>query len=266
MPTFSFLFNRFAHNSVGRSYDHLHPEIFNLFEEDRINTVIQELIPHLDAKPQCLDFGCGTGNITSKLLSFGFPTLSADISPINVQAVSDSFSSSELSTSLLLSEGYSELNDFKFDLIYTYSVLHHIPDYRLAVQHLLSLLKPKGFLVIDHEKTSDYYLRIQEYLSLYRRLDSRTAIQRAFSASPRHYLQKIGSIFLPRFQIDGDMHVWPDDYVSYDEIIADSSSSADVFARYSYLGYSLHYDRQAFEDARKHRYNDYEVLILRGSY
>ena len=64
-------------------YEHLHKEIFNPIEQERLSKALSTAIKAVrtNSKPlTALDYGCGSGNLTRVLIEAGIETVSADIS------------------------------------------------------------------------------------------------------------------------------------------------------------------------------------------
>jgi len=262
----SFDFNKFVHENISSQYNKIHPEIFNEHESNRIDSVIMQIRHNLNPDPICLDFGCCTGNITSHFLSNSLKSISVDISQSNINYVISKFSgSSYFSDAFAISEDYNELSSYTFDLIYIYSVLHHIPDYLAACEFLAQLLNPGAFLVIDHEKNSNYFSDLSRFRDLYNDLDSSSYFPRFYrKLTFRNILHRLSGIFIdPRFQIDGDIHVWPDDHIDAHAIIK-SLSFMELVDHKSYFGFSSNFDYTKFLSASADASNaDTDCLILR---
>ena len=47
--------------------------------------------------------------------------------------------------------------DGSYDMVATYSVLHHVPDYLRIVEEMARVLKPGGILYLDHEASDSYW-------------------------------------------------------------------------------------------------------------
>ena len=150
------------HDSVANTYDARHPEINNPTEQRRLRRTIQDIVSHVPAtNRRALDFGAGTGNLTSKLLSHGLEVWAADVSQgmLNVLARREAVTAGEarLHTQLLTGEFPLAFPDAYFGLAAAYSVLHHVPDYREAVRELARVVAPGGVLLIDHEHNADHW-------------------------------------------------------------------------------------------------------------
>jgi 2-polyprenyl-3-methyl-5-hydroxy-6-metoxy-1,4-benzoquinol methylase len=155
-----------VHKAESQFYDKIHHEIFNPFERRRLTNEIQQLLPNGRGK-LAMDFGCGTGNLTSILLKQGFDVVAADISPDMLSVLKEKFPSrianGTLKT-LKLARGQTRIVwPTKFSAILMYSVLHHIYNVEGVLSGLCANLAPGGTMVIEHE-VGDGYWRLQKSL------------------------------------------------------------------------------------------------------
>lgn len=76
-------YNKLAHDFIASSYDDRHIEIYNPTEQKRIKEAIQNAFSYIktnSARYKVMDFGSGTGNLTSHLIELDADILAADIS------------------------------------------------------------------------------------------------------------------------------------------------------------------------------------------
>ncbi len=146
------------HKIEAKHYDRIHPEEFNWFEQGRIWRDLKFIRSKLGKEPLVLDVGCGTGNLTLKLLESGCVVRGVDISADMVAVLTEKIPGRVKEKTKLSVEN---IEDFignckeSFDCIVTSSVLHHLPDYIQALEKALKLLKPGGWLYITHEPAKD---------------------------------------------------------------------------------------------------------------
>lgn len=214
------------HDQVAGIYNNRHKEIYNPTEQKRLQIQLNQAFGMVtSSNPRLLDFGCGTGNLTEKLLPFGREVWAADVSPRMLETIEQKFpkyvEKEKLHCFLLSGDFPLPFPDRHFSFIATYSVLHHVPDYLEAVRELCRLLDDGGVLYIDHEVNANYwhppiFLRIYRILIepgyFLNRIITRT--KNLFGVS-ENVPDKEDEIFE-----EGDIHVHPDDHIEWDAIAA----------------------------------------------
>lgn len=174
--------------------------------------------------PRVLDFGTGAGNLTSHFLKLGCHVTAADVSEGCLVQVRRSFheTADRLETVLLNGQDLIGFKDNSFDICGTYSVLHHVPDYLLAVRELARVTKPGGIIFIDHESSPGSWKTSsvgEEYLDQIRALIKPTFLQRWSPAAFIHrVVVKWHKLQNPRYQEEGDIHIWEDDHIEWEQI------------------------------------------------
>jgi ubiquinone/menaquinone biosynthesis C-methylase UbiE len=250
-------------------YEHAHGDIFNSIEQQRLHGMLREAVKSVRTRAeriQSLDFGCGSGNVTRHLIELGTCTTSADLSDDFLKDIRRKFSGSGLSETLKLNgRDLSNVPDAQFDLVATYSVLHHVPDYLAIVRELCRVVKPGGVLYIDHEATETYYEKPAAYVEFLRKARPRVNWRRFLSLAldVRGYVHILRRLRNPRYKREGDIHVWPDDRIEWDKIETILTDQGfEIIARQDYLLYKAIYDLQIYNQY-KDRCTDERVLIAR---
>ena len=251
------------------AYEHVHGDIFNSIEQQRLHSMLREALKAVQtgATPvKALDFGCGSGNLTRHLIDLGIFTVSADLSDDFLKEIRRKFSDTRLSDTLKLNGvDLANVPDAQFDLVATYSVLHHVPDYLAIVKEMGRVIKPGGVLYIDHEVTETYYQRPPVYVEFLKRVRPRVNWRRWLSLvldvrGYRHLLRRLAN---PRYKREGDIHVWPDDHIEWDKIEQVLLSEGfEVVHRHDYLLYKAIYDLRVYHEYED-RCADERVLIAR---
>jgi len=164
--------NKVVHDKIAPFYDSRHVEIFNPEEQKRIKSVLIRAVSEIKTEspqPIVLDFGAGTGNLTYHLMDLNVRVVAADISENSLQQLISKVSKKDgLSIKILHGEDLSQFNDNSFDMVATYSVLHHISNYLKIVEEFVRVVKPGGVIYIDHEVCPSYWehnVLYQAYLS-----------------------------------------------------------------------------------------------------
>lgn len=262
-------FNRRVNDRVSRKYERLHGEIFNSIEQKRLHKALNVAVEAVKtgAKPlKALDYGCGSGNLTRHLIELGMETVSADISEGFLALIERNFAQTGLSKVLAVNgKDLSNLPSDQFDLVATYSVLHHVPDYLHIVKEMGRVLKPDGVIYIDHEVNESYFKRPKEYVAFLRKARPAVNFKRYLRLllDVKGYVHIFRRIMNPRYKREGDVHVWPDDHIEWDQIEQLLTSEGfEIILKEDYLLYRNHYDLDAYNEY-KDRCADERVLIAR---
>ena len=121
-------------DKAARSYDLKHQEIYNDIEQNRLDCVLRELISDLPPGAKALDFGSGTGNVTAKLLNLGCQVTAADVSREALAFLRKKLGNDAHLETILLTGKDLPFESGTFDMVVSYSVLHHISDYLNALR------------------------------------------------------------------------------------------------------------------------------------
>jgi ubiquinone/menaquinone biosynthesis C-methylase UbiE len=253
-----------VHDRVATRYEQTHDEIFNDFEQSRLKEALgraKAAIATGADRPQALDFGCGSGNLTRRLLGLGFEVVAADVSRRFLDLVERRHRDDAVTVCQLDGTGLGEMADDGFDLAAAYSVLHHVPDYLAAVAEMARVIRPGGILYIDHEHSPGYWEEdpvYSEFVRTGRRFDWRKFLE------PHNYYGKLRRALIdPKYSNEGDIHVWPDDHVEWGDIdrcLADRGFEP-LFAE-DYLVYRAGYRPDAYARYRS-RCTDMRVAAWR---
>jgi ubiquinone/menaquinone biosynthesis C-methylase UbiE len=251
------------HNRVARKYEATHGEIFNDVEQARLRDTLGEAVAAVMTgcdSFRALDFGCGSGNLTGHLLALGLEVTAADVAQGFLELVASRYSSELLDTFQLNGRDLSGLDDESFDIVATYSVLHHVPDYLSACREMARVTRKGGVVVIDHEASPNAWIS-DEALEHFRKAGSRFDWRKYLV--PMNYVHRLRRIFDPRYSNEGDIHVWPDDHIEWDRIseqmIADGF---EIVVQQDYLLYRKLYLREVYEQY-KDRCADTRVMVFR---
>lgn len=256
-----------AHDKVAAEYESLHGEIFNPVEQDRLKRTMSEARSFLRTSSRekvALDLGCGTGNLTGHLIDLGLKVVSADVSKRFLEIVARNHPTSNLLGTLLVNgTDLSGIRDGVFDIVATYSVLHHVPDYRSLVGEMHRVTKKGGVLYIDHELNEHYWKpgdKYAEFLESVRREPDR-GIRRYLE--PSNYVNAVRLIFNPRWKPEGDIHVWPDDHIEWDELERFLGAlGSETVLREDYLLFRRGYPEDVYRNYRE-SCSDTRVLVVR---
>ncbi|MBN1360268.1 MAG: methyltransferase domain-containing protein [Sedimentisphaerales bacterium] len=252
-----------------RRYERIHGEIFNPVEQQRLHDSLRRAVATIQTGSQpltALDYGCGSGNLTRHLIDLGLQTVSADVSEHFLRLIEKDFSRSGLSSTLQINGAdLSGVQDCHFDLVATYSVLHHVPDYLHIVAEMCRVVKPGGVVYIDHEATEAYYSRPAEYVEFLRKAQPRVNWRRYLRLlfDVPGYVHIVRRLLNPRYKREGDIHVWPDDHIEWDKIERVLTERGwEVVLKQDYLLCRSLYDPAVYSQY-KDRCSDQRVLIAR---
>ena len=252
-----------AHDRIALRYEALHGEIFNDIEQARLRSAVERAAAAVRAGRDpisALDFGCGSGNLTGHLLDIGASVTAADVSSGFLELVRSRYPSDRLQTFRLNGRDLAGLPDAGFDLVATYSVLHHIPDYLGACAELARVCRQGGVVLIDHELSEEYWDGDPLYAEFQRsapRFDWRKYL------TPSNYLHRLRRVLEPRFSNEGDIHVWPDDHIEWARITeVMERHGLEVVLAETYLLYRALYRREVY-DRFKDRCADTKLMIFR---
>ncbi len=262
-------FNKKVNDTVCRKYERSHGEIFNPVEQKRLRNALGAAIKAVrtSSKPMtALDYGCGSGNLTRHLIELGISTVSADISEGFLNLIEREFSQTRLSKVLKVNgSDLSNVQSGRFDLVTTYSVLHHVPDYLHIVKEMCRVLKPDGVIYIDHEVNESYYQRPEQYVEFLRKARPIINLKRYLTLllNVKDYIHIFRRIMNPRYKREGDIHVWPDDHIEWDKIERLLiSEDFEIILKQDYLLYKSCYNLDVYNEY-KNKCADERVLIAR---
>ena len=247
-------FNIRAHDEIASKYDENHIEIFSPIEQQRVRKVLHEAYQHLRNAPHernvLLDFGAGTGNLTHYLLELGLPVIAADVSPVCLDVVKTKYGNhTGLATLVLNGHDIREVEDDSIDMVATYSVLHHIPDYLKIVSEFVRVVKPGGIIYIDHEVDETYWEYNDTYMAYLKELGDGFYNAHAdeigmnqntgMTGQVRTLLSKLRTAFFgpPPTILSGcgDIHVFRHDHIEWDKIEGIFRNKCTIEAQSTYL-------------------------------
>lgn len=234
-----------AHDKIADKYDLRHTEIYNDIEQNRLSATIKKLLENFNGNNiSVLDFGAGTGNLTSKFLKHGCRVTACDISKKILDVLKEKKNSVNLQIKQLDGEKLPFKNN-NFNITATYSVLHHIPDYLYFIKEMVRVTKHGGYIYIDHE-ANDNKWSPDKNLSKYYKLAKLTKlehIKKLIKARDLLTLSLLKTIFIKlfvnkRYKREGDIHVWKDDHIEWERILKIfKSMSCEVISNVDFLLY-----------------------------
>ncbi|MEN9337872.1 MAG: hypothetical protein RIQ41_186 [Candidatus Parcubacteria bacterium] len=256
-----------VHNKIAKQYEKIHGEIYNTHEQVRLKSALLQALQEVRTNSShltVLDFGCGAGNLTQHLTDAGASVIAADVSQGFLDLVASRTYAQEVRTFLVNGVDLAGIQDGSVDMVAMYSVLHHVPDYLSLMKEFARVLKNGGVLYIDHEASASSWTGA---LDAYRADMKRAS---AFDISKylhiTNYIDRIIRMFFnPRYQREGDIHVFPDDHIDW-QSIREELAKYDVTAvsERDYL-LSRRNDNKAVFDSWKDKVGDMHLYIGRKS-
>lgn len=256
-----------SHDKISSSYEKLHIEIFNPIEQNRLALHIRNaanLVKTNSNKKIALDYGCGTGNVSKHLADNEFEVYSADVSD-KLLKITKSKLKDACNTVKLNGYDLKSFPDNYFDFTAIFSVLHHIPDYLSLIKELIRVTKKNGIVYLDHEQNESFWKNDRIY----------TEYREALNSNPESYKRKLKKLFNIKnywfgirrlfdkyYQEEGDIHVWPQDHISWGKIEKLlNESRCEIMIKDNYLLYRG-YAKEVYE-AFKDKCSDYLTLVAR---
>jgi ubiquinone/menaquinone biosynthesis C-methylase UbiE len=239
--------NKQVHDAVASSYERKHTEIFNPTEQARIVRVLEDAISQIATvveDPLVLDYGAGTGNLTGHLLMLGTRVIAADVSQKSLAALRKKYSAANRLESVELNGvDLSMFKDNSLDMVATYSVLHHVPDYLGVVREFVRVVKPGGIIYIDHESApqvwqedgGNYKKYMTEYECAYGRSFCERLVRKFRNLLSYSAWQGLVNWKLFGLRVEGDIHVTKGDHIEWDLIETAFCDRCEVVMRQDYL-------------------------------
>ncbi|MEQ1789375.1 MAG: class I SAM-dependent methyltransferase [Rickettsiales bacterium] len=256
-----------THNKMAKKYERIHGEIYNDHEQSRLRNELSQAVSAIKTLSQtkvALDFGCGAGNLTRHLSNLGCEVLASDISQGFLDLVSSRTYQSKVKTILLNGLDIANIPDESVDMVATYSVLHHVPDYLSLLKEFMRVLKPGGVVYIDHEPSAEFWAKKQIYRDFELEMKKNTAINFGkYFVLTNYYDWLIRRFVNPRYHREGDIHVFEDDHVEWQKVV-DSLvlAGGHVVIAKGYLLFRRNYNVSIY-NAYKEKTTDMHVLVVR---
>lgn len=263
--------NEKIHDKLFKTYNLKHSEIYNKFEQKRLSEVVNNIVESTRKnEPKVLDVGAGTGNLSLKFLKLKCEVTASDVSKNSLFLLRELSGNNNYLKLAIIKNKELPFKDNQFDIVCTYSVLHHIPDYEFTVQEMIRVTKPGGFIYIDHEANENKW-KLDSYLKEYYRKTKQTKIEHLIKLIKTKELftfDFIKTVFIKllvnkRYQREGDIHVWHDDHIDWRKIFnLIKKNNCELFEKTDYLMYKPKGGMQLY-NSFKNKCTDTKYVIVK---
>ncbi len=264
--------NENIHNIVAKKYNSRHIEIYNEVEQSRIRWVIRDIIQNIENQSSIhvMDYGCWTWNLTKFFLENGCKVVSLDISDESLHLLEKLNERYKDNLSTKKFDWYEiPFEEWTFDVLATYSVLHHIPNYMEAIKDMTRVIKNGGYLYIDHEHNANHWnpsSSLLEYSKLYNSLLSKIkSIILNWEIFEYNFWKWmfIRRFINPKYANEWDIHVWKDDHIDWENIIIYLTSNwFEIIENIDYLQYHPYVSTEDYNLYSK-KVNNMKYIIAR---
>lgn len=165
------LANREYYDKVGNDYRENEQYAYSKDIIDDVTRIIRHYSAFLDERKMFLDFGCGSGFLSEVIFNgkiFKY-AMGIDISKVQIDLYNKKFDNRKFRglTGDITNLPY---RDNTFDMVGSYSVLHHILDYKSVIKEVTRVLKHNGILYSDFEPNRGFRKLMSLPLSIRRRI------------------------------------------------------------------------------------------------
>ncbi len=102
----------------------------------------------LEGKPDCLEIGCGNGAISRDLARrYGARVVGIDLDTEQVKLAQEGMNDAPRAGFLVADAKRLPFEDSRFDVVLSFQVMHHIPDWLNALAEMKRVLKPGGYFI-----------------------------------------------------------------------------------------------------------------------
>ncbi len=151
-------------------------EYYIQIEKDRYShqSHIKKIIAEIDIKgKKVLEIGTGVGTDARKMIEHGAIYTGINVDKGSANATNKALEIFGLKGKAIQCSATNMIfEDESFDIVYSFGVLHHIPDVAKAISEILRVLKPGGKLIVMvyNRKSINYYIEIMILRKIFLRL------------------------------------------------------------------------------------------------
>lgn len=156
-----------VHEKEAVNYNVIHTFGENWYAQRKLWNDIRRMISLAPGKIAC-DLGCGTGNVTKKLLKVGCEVTAVDISKHMMSEFEKTVhAKDELKVVCMNIDEFLTNSDSNYDIITINAVLHHMPDYIDTISNALDHLSIGGLIYLVDGVHRDNINRFAEVIRNY---------------------------------------------------------------------------------------------------
>lgn len=256
-----------AHDRVAKKYERIHGEIYNPVEQTRLRNALSAALGFVDTighTKVVLDFGCGAGNLTSHITDLGCNVIASDVSKGCLDLVLSREYPTKVEAIQLNGIDLSNIVDASVDMVATYSVLHHVPDYFAILSEFIRVLRPGGVIFIDHELSEEVWSPTSERKNFLREMGEVLGWKwRKYLKFENYVNWFIWKFVNPKYRSEGDIHVFKDDHIEWDNIAKTLiAQGAEIVLNERYLLFKRGYDYGIYRKYES-KTNDMQFMIAR---
>jgi SAM-dependent methyltransferase len=167
-------------------------------------------------------------------------------------------------TILLNGENLSNIKSNSYDIVATYSVLHHIPEYLQIISEFYRILKKGGIMYLDHEVNENFWNRSKDYTIFLKKAKIPYII-----SNYKNYISfdtiktRLIQIKNPRYRPEGDIHVFKDDHIEWKKIEkVIKKLGGEIKLEEDYLLYKKGYPKKLYNQY-KNKCSDYKLMLIK---
>lgn len=259
--------NILAHNKVAKKYERIHGEIYNDVEQARLRESLATALSNINTGNSIktvIDFGCGAGNLTRHLTSLGCAVIASDVSQGFLDLVASRTYVAPVKTVRLNGVDLSNIPNDSVDMVATYSVLHHVPDYLGILKEFMRVLKSGGVIYIDHEHSENAWAKDSGLKAFELEMKGRSIPEPGKYFMFTNYVDwAIRKFINPRYRREGDIHVFEDDHVEWKKVASTLvEAGGEILLEKDYLLFKRNYDVSVF-NAYMNKIDDMHFLVAR---
>lgn len=152
-----------VHKKEAEHYDIIHAFGSNWYAQKKLKNDIEKIVRLSPDKKAC-DLGCGTGNVTKRLLDNGCTVTAVDLSESMLHQLKKRVNANKVKIFCMNIDKFLKINTDKYDIITINAVLHHMPDYLDTISKAVDHLTVGGVIYLVDGTHREKVNRILEFV------------------------------------------------------------------------------------------------------